>query len=99
MTPPLSTVLDTNILVSSLVFKSNVLRDLREAWQAKSFTPLVCRATILELMRVLTYPKFRMTLAEQKALLAEYLPFCQVVRLPEALPAVPDCRNPFDLPF
>lgn len=50
-------------------------------------------------MRVLAYPKFKLTTAEQQELLADYLPYCTTVSLPENLPATPACRDPFDLPF
>lgn len=92
-------VLDTNVLISALVFKQGVLANLRQAWQVKSFTPLVSRATVTELIRVLAYPKFRLTKVEQEELLADYLPYCNVVPMPPELPAVPDCRDPFDIPF
>ena len=52
-----------------------------------------------ELIRVLAYPKFRLSPAEQHDLLADYLPYAVTVRMPAALPAVPECRDPFDLPF
>lgn len=32
-------------------------------------------------------------------MLADYLPYAEVVTVPDPLPAVPDCRDPFDLPF
>jgi putative PIN family toxin of toxin-antitoxin system len=53
----------------------------------------------MELIRVLAYPKFKLTKAEQEDLLADYLPFCDTVLLPEQLPNIPECRDPFDTPF
>jgi predicted nucleic acid-binding protein len=32
-------------------------------------------------------------------LLADYLPWCVTVRIPNPPPATPDCRDPFDQPF
>ncbi len=56
--------------------------------------PIVCRETAAELLRVLAYPKFRLTGAEQDALLGDYLPFTEVVRLPQPPPALPmACRD------
>jgi len=76
---------------------------LRLAWQAEQFQPLVSKVTIAELIRVLAYPKFKLTPGEQAELLADYLPFCATVRIPDQLPAqlpeIPSCRDPFDLPF
>jgi putative PIN family toxin of toxin-antitoxin system len=51
------------------------------------------------IIRVLAYPKFKLTKAEQEDLLADYLPFCDTVLLPEQLPTIPECRDPFDVPF
>jgi putative PIN family toxin of toxin-antitoxin system len=57
------------------------------------------RATTEELVRALGYPKFGLTDAERDELLADYLPYCTVVTIPPKPPAVPRCRDPFDLPF
>ncbi|MBW4461931.1 MAG: putative toxin-antitoxin system toxin component, PIN family [Nodosilinea sp. WJT8-NPBG4] len=92
-------VLDTNVLISALVFKQGVLATLRQTWQVKGFTPLVSRTTVTELIRVLSYPKFKLTRVEQEELLADYLPYCNVRSMPLELPAVPDCRDPLDVPF
>ncbi|HSM81192.1 MAG TPA: putative toxin-antitoxin system toxin component, PIN family [Nodosilinea sp.] len=92
-------VLDTNVLVSALVFSRGAMTTLREAWQDQHFTPLVSRTTATELIRVLAYPKFKLTRIEQDDLLADYLPYCEVVPMLPELPAVPDCRDPLDVPF
>lgn len=99
MTNVIRAVLDTNVLVSALVFKQGAIATLREAWQTGCFEPLVSRATVTELIRVLAYPKFRLTRTEQEELLADYLPYCAVVQIPPELPEVPECRDPFDVPF
>lgn len=49
-------------------------------------------------MRVLAYPKLKLSAAEQHELLADVMPWVQVVRVPNPLPAVPACRDPHDLP-
>jgi len=54
---------------------------------------------VTELIRVLAYPKFRLTRSEQEELLADYLPYCEAVPMPSKLPEVPACRDPMDLPF
>ncbi|MBD2113071.1 MULTISPECIES: putative toxin-antitoxin system toxin component, PIN family [Cyanophyceae] len=99
MTLELRVVLDTNVLISALVFKQGILATLRQTWQGKGFTPLVSRATVTELIRVLAYPKFRLSKTEQEELLADYLPYCNVIPMQLELPAVPDCRDLFDVPF
>ena len=75
MTSPLRVVLDTNLVLSALVFPAGRVASLRELWQQQQFLPLVSQPTLAELIRALGYPKFRLTLAEQEELLADYLPF------------------------
>ena len=48
---------------------------------------------------MLAYPKFKLDTAEQQELLADYIPWTEVVQVPAPPPAVPACRDPFDLPF
>lgn len=92
-------VIDTNLVLSALVFAKGRLTPLRAAWQAQRIQPLVSRATAAELLRVLAYPKFKLSPDEQQTLLADYLPYCTTVTIPDPAPATPDCRDPFDLPF
>jgi putative PIN family toxin of toxin-antitoxin system len=61
--------------------------------------PLASTATAQELVRVLAYRKFRLSAAEQEELLADWLPWVEVVRMPDPPPPVPACRDPSDLPF
>jgi len=65
-------VIDTNLVLSALVFAQGRLSSLRHAWQGKYCHPLVSSATAAELIRVLAYPKFKLTAAEQQELLADY---------------------------
>ena len=97
--PPPRVVLDTNVVLSALVFTGGPTARLRLAWQQGRCLPLVSTVTTQELMRVLAYPKFRLDRAEQAELLADYLPHAEVVSIPVPPPAVPDCRDPHDLPF
>lgn len=96
---PLRVVLDTNVVLSALVFNSPTSRQLRQAWQSGRLHPCACTATIQELMRVLAYPKFKLAAADQRELLADFVPFVQVVRMPDPPPAVPRCRDPHDEVF
>ncbi len=98
MNSGLRVVIDTNILISALVFGGKMSR-LRFAWQSGCFTPLVSKATTTELIRVIAYPKFRLTPIEQEDLLSDYLLFCESVVMPDILPTTPECRDPFDVPF
>ena len=92
-------VLDTNVVLSALVFGGGAAGQLRTAWQAGAFTPLVSTATAQELVRVLAYPKFRLSAADREELLADYLPHTTAVRIPDPPPSVPQCRDPFDVMF
>jgi len=92
-------VIDTNLVLSALVFAQGRLTPLRLAWQGTHCLPLVSSATAAELIRVLGYPKFKLTVVEQQELLADYLPYCTTVSMPAELPITPHCRDKFDLPF
>ena len=95
---PWRVVLDTNIVVSALLFTRGPAVRVRHAWHAGQLLPLASRATVAELVRVLAYPKFRLSAEDQAELLADYLPATTVVSVPEPPPAVPPCRDPHDLP-
>ncbi len=99
MTTPMRVVLDTNVVLSAMVFPGGPAGQVRLAWQRGRLQPLVSAATLQELVRVLAYPKFRLTKSEQDELLADYLPYAETVRIPQPPPAVPACRDPQDLPF
>ena len=92
-------VLDTNVLVSALVFHTGTLSWLRDAWQSKRVLPLASRATTEELIRVFTYPRFGLSPEERTDLLADYLPWCETVSIPHPSPEIPYCRDPFDRVF
>jgi putative PIN family toxin of toxin-antitoxin system len=92
-------VLDTNVVLSALVFTGGQTSRIRANWQRRAFVPLVATATVRELIRALAYPKFRLSTGARQELLADYLPYTEVVRLPRLQPKVPDCRDPADRPF
>jgi uncharacterized protein len=99
MISPLRVVLDTNVVLSALVFGGGQAGRFRLGWQQGSFSPLVSAATVQELMRVLAYPKFRLSKSDQDELLSDYLPYSQTVRIPLPPPTVPECRDPLDMQF
>lgn len=92
-------VLDTNVVLSALTRPGGVSGRLRLAWQSQRFVPLVSRPTATELIRVLAYPKFKLTPEEQHDLLADYLPWAEIFRVPSSPPKTPACRDPYDVPF
>lgn len=92
-------VLDTNCLISALVFESRHLAWLRKEWQGTSIRPLASRATVHELIRVLAYPKFALDADEREELLGECLPFAEIVIVPHSVRGLPRPRDLGDLPF
>ncbi len=91
-------VLDTNVLVSVLSFPAGSVSWMRRAWHSGAILPLASRETTMELIRVLSYPKFQLNADEKADLLADYLPWCESVIVSHPS-AVPKCRDPFDRPF
>jgi putative PIN family toxin of toxin-antitoxin system len=92
-------VLDTNVVLSALLFSTGRLAWIRHAWQHQQLQPLVCRATVEELMCVLAYPKFKLSVEEQEYLLGDFLPFAEIVALPTPWPKLPVCRDEDDQVF
>jgi len=84
-------VLDTNVLVSALLFSGEV-GHIISSWKAQKFLPVLSHDTFDEFRRVLAYPKFSLTLREIDALLQdEVLPFCEVVDIEDEIIGV--CRD------
>lgn len=91
-TPPI-VVLDTNTVLSSLLFSQNKLSQMRMLWQSKKITPVASKATVSELIRVLAYPKFKLSSLEQQNLLGEYLPYVKTIKKVQKLTDVNVCRD------
>lgn len=92
-------VLDTNCVVSALIFSRNRFAWCRQAWQRQQFRPLASRDTVSELLRVLAYPKFRLNPSEQETLLAEFLPDVETVQIKAKPSGLPKIRDADDLIF
>ncbi len=92
-------VLDTNCLVSALIFSRGKFAWLREAWQTQRFVALASRDTVSELLRVLAYPKFKLTRDEQETLLADFLPYVETVKIDATPDGLPDIRDADDIIF
>ena len=90
-------VFDTTTVVSALLFANGRLTWLRQHWRESGCVPLISRATTAELTRVLGHPKFRLSQEDRRELLAEYLPYCEVVELTERCVLI--CRDANDQPF
>jgi len=90
--------LDTNLVLSALLFGGR-LAWLRLAWQRGQLQPLLCKETAEELLRALCYPKFALSQQERLEVLAEFLPYAQVLPLPNPWPPLPPCRDAKDAVF
>lgn len=93
-------VLDTNVVVSAVLFTKGHLTWLREGWSTGRFLPLIDTPCAKELLRVLAYPKFRLTQDDIQTLLGTYLPFTEAVNTTDAKTSgLPRCRDPHDQKF
>jgi putative PIN family toxin of toxin-antitoxin system len=90
-------VFGTTTGVSALAFQHGRLAWLRQHWREGGCTPLLSRETAAELTRVLGYPKFRLSRGDRQELLADYLPYCEVIEETGACPHI--CRDEKDQPF
>jgi uncharacterized protein len=95
---PFRVVLDTNVILSSLLFRSGRVAWLCDAWKARRIIPLVSKETLCELLRVLAYPKFKLTSLEQQTLLEAFLPYAETVAVRNTV-SLPVCRDPHDQKF
>src|SRR4030042_893011 len=74
-------VLDTNVLISALLFKGELSR-IVGLWQKGKIIPVISKETFDELRTVLEYPKFSLSRAEIKSLIKhDILPFFEVVNI------------------
>ncbi|NOT18320.1 MAG: putative toxin-antitoxin system toxin component, PIN family [Sulfuriferula sp.] len=92
-------VLDTNCLVSALLFSRQNMAWLRHSWQSQEITPIVSKATTTELIRVLNYPKFKLNSTEQTSLLADFLPYADTLASFITPPDLPEIRDKNDQMF
>jgi len=90
-------VFDTTTVVSALLFANGRLAWLRQHWRERGCVPLISRATAAELTRVFRYPKFGLSPDDARELLADYLPYCEVIEVAEKCASV--CRDASDQPF
>jgi predicted nucleic acid-binding protein len=72
---------------------------LRYAWQRGVIRPIVCKETVAELIRLLAYPKFRLSKADIDILLAAFLPFAETRRVKHPAIPVPGLSEQSDAVF
>lgn len=93
-------VFDTNTIVSALLFSNGKLSWLRYHWAQQLSIPIVSQETVKELLRVLAYPKFKLTQEEQNELLTDLLPFAETIIIDSQEKfSLPNCRDKFDQKF
>jgi putative PIN family toxin of toxin-antitoxin system len=90
-------VLDTNVLISALLFKGELSR-IVGLWQKGKIVPVISKETFDELRTVLEYPKFSLSRGEIRSLIEhEILPFFKVVNVSKRVKGA--CRDPGDDKF
>ena len=90
-------VLDTNVLISALLFDGLPSR-LVPAWRSSRFHPVLSPPILDEYLRALAYPKFRLTPDDIRSLLEEeILPFFETVQVNTSSPK--PVRDPDDAKF
>lgn len=95
----LQVVLDTSTLVTVLQFRERYLGWLRRACEYGHRRPLVCRATLTELIRFVAYPKFRQERGDIAELLADFVPCTESAADPDMPADRPACRDSDDQVF
>jgi putative PIN family toxin of toxin-antitoxin system len=90
-------VLDTNVLVSALLFTGEPSK-MVDLWRQGEMVPLISREIFDELRAVLAYPKFSLTSEEIQSIIEnEILPYLGVVEIKGKVRGV--CRDPGDDKF
>ncbi|OGD18450.1 MAG: putative toxin-antitoxin system toxin component, PIN family [Candidatus Aminicenantes bacterium RBG_13_59_9] len=95
-TPP-RVVLDTNVIISALLFRGLPSR-LIPLWQKGKVTLLVSSQVLKEYLRVLAYPRFELAAQEIKSIIeVELLPFVEAVRVESKIRVI--AKDPSDDKF
>jgi len=90
-------VLDTNVLVSALLFRGE-LSKIVGLWQKGKIIPVISKETFEELATVLQYRKFSLSKDEIKSVIEhEILPYFEIIEVVKAIKGV--CRDPEDDKF
>ena len=93
----LRVVIDTNVLVSALLFGGTTGR-IVSFWKGRLITALFSKETFQEFSLALRYPKFALTEEEIRDIVEEeVLPFFEVVKVKEKIKGI--CSDPDDDKF
>ena len=97
MPEKLRVVIDTNIFISAVIFTGHANK-LVELWQKNKFIFLMAHEVLNEYIRVLSYPKFRLTGDEVTHIIEEeLLPFINPVAVKTTLAIIE--KDPSDNKF
>ena len=90
-------VLDTNVLVSALLFKKETSK-IVDLWKSRKIIPVVSMETFDEFRKVLEYPRFALSKDELHIIIyKEVLPFFEVIEIKKAVKG--GCKDPDDDKF
>lgn len=90
-------VLDTNVLISALLFRGG-LSKIVGLWQKGKIIPVISKETFSEFVTVLEYPKFSLTQEETDSIIKyEILPYFEIVEVVKGVKGI--CRDPEDDKF
>jgi uncharacterized protein len=94
-------VLDSNVLLSALVFAGGTLGRFRSLWSTGKILPFASKETTQELIGLLANKKFKLDSVDQESLLSDYLPFVQIADVPLNIQQIslPICRDACDQMF
>jgi putative PIN family toxin of toxin-antitoxin system len=98
--PPLRVVLDTNVLLSLTVFADSRLAAISRQLAAGRWVALTSAACLAEFRRVLGYPQFTLSDANQQQIFDTYAGLATCVSASaESGPPLPLCSDPDDQKF
>jgi len=87
-------VIDTNVFISSVLFEG-VSQQLIDCWKKAKFIFLMSKPILEEYIKVLSYPKFKLSQDEIKEIVEEeLLPFVEVVVIKSPISVIKE--DPFD---
>lgn len=83
-------VLDTNIFISAVLFKGEVSK-LVDSWKKSDVKILMSKQVLEEYVKVLSYPKFKLSEKEIEYIIEEeLLPFVEVIKVASEVSLVKD---------
>lgn len=72
--------LDTDVLLRALLGSEPSAQSLRQAWQTGQCRPVIAAEGAQILIKALGYPSFGLDASQQRELLADFLPYAEVVK-------------------